>query len=506
MKKGILFITILSLTLCFSCRREKKELYEPASESLDKHKAPQWFSDAKFGIFIHWGVYAVPAYHEWYLVFYSPKARYGKNLGGPPYTAAQGELSDSMFNANIRKGANEYHRKNFGVDFDYDQFIPMFKAEKYDPESWAKLFKKAGARYVVLTAKHGEEFAMWPSKFTPRNAMDMGPHRDLAGDLVKAIRAEDMKMGFYHNTTYSFWDERFPNKEWVAYMNNSIKELVDMYHPDILWGDVLFSPERNEQGEALGAKYFNTLELLAYFYNNSPDPSQVVANDRFDMVKAINPDSKKALSNSIYRHEYARWKLGDNLALLGDFQTPERRKVDEIFDFPWECCDALDPTSWGYNKNLPDDKYMSTDQLVDHLVDIVSKNGNLLINVGPRADGTIPEAQQERLTGIGKWLEINGEAIYGTRHWDKFGEENVRFTSKGDNILYAISLDWPGEKLTIKSLKDWDKSRIKSIHLLGVKEQLQWELSDEGLIINCPVQKPCDYAFAFKIKHKSKAR
>ena len=279
-----------------------------------------------------------------------------------------------------------------------------------------------------------------------------------------------------------------------------------MYQPDILWGDVLFSPERNEQGEALGAKYFNTLELLAYFCNNSPDPSQVVANDRFDMVKAINPDSKKALSNSIYRHEYARWKLGDNLALLGDFQTPERRKVDEIFDFPWECCDALDPTSWGYNKNLPDDKYMSTDQLVDHLVDIVSKNGNLLINVGPRADGTIPEAQQERLTGIGKWLEINGEAIYGTRYWDKFGEENVRFTSKGDNILYAISLDWPIEKLTIKSLKDWDKSRIKSIHLLGVKEQLQWELSDEGLIINCPVQKPCDYAFAFKIKHKSKAR
>ena len=123
--------------------------------------------------------------------------------------------------------------------------------------------------------------------------------------------------------------------------------------------------------------------------------------------------------------------------------------MDEIFDFPWECCDALDPTSWGYNKNLPDEKYMSTDQLVDHLVDIVSKNGNLLINVGPRADGTIPEAQQERLLGIGKWLEINGEAIYGTRYWEKFGEDNIRFTRKGDNILYAISLVWPGETLTI---------------------------------------------------------
>ena len=500
--KNILHIILITVILLgYSCREQKKEVYEPTWESLDKHKAPQWFTDAKFGIFIHWGVYAVPAYHEWYLVFYSPKARYGKNLGGPPYTAAQGDLSDSLFNANIRKDANEYHRTNFGVDFDYDEFIPMFKAENYDPESWAKLFKQAGARYVVFTAKHGEEFAMWPSKFTPRNAWDMGPHRDLAGELVKAVRARNMKMGFYHNTTYSFWDERFPNKEWVGYMNNSIKELVDMYHPDILWGDVLFSPERNEKGEDLGAEYFNTLDLLAYFYNHSPDPSQVVANDRFDLVSSVNPDSKKRISNSIYRHEADRWRFSEDLAVIGDYQTPERRKVEEIFESPWECCDALDPTSWGYNKRLPDDKYMSTDQLVDHLVDIVSKNGNLLINVGPRADGTIPEAQQERLIGIGKWLEINGEAIFETSFWEQSGEENIRFTRKGDNILYTISLDWPGEALTIKSLKDWERSKIKSVNLLGAKEPLKWELTDDGLVIHCPPEKPCEHAYVFKIKH-----
>jgi len=163
MKRCIFFIIVLGISLIYSCQQKKEELYEPTWESLDKHKAPQWFSDAKFGIFIHWGVYAVPAYHEWYLVFYSPKSQFGKNLGGPPYTAGQGDFSDSAFNANIRKNANEYHRKNFGVDFDYDRFIPQFTAENYKPESWAKLFKKAGARYVVLTAKHGEEFAMWPS-------------------------------------------------------------------------------------------------------------------------------------------------------------------------------------------------------------------------------------------------------------------------------------------------------------------------------------------------------
>ena len=128
--------------LFFPARQKKVKLYEPTWESLNKHKAPQWFSDAKFGIFVHWGVYAVPAYHEWYLVFYSPKASFGKNLGGPPYTAAQGDLSDSVFNANILKDANEYHRKNFGVDFDYDQFIPMFKAENYDPEAGQNCLKK----------------------------------------------------------------------------------------------------------------------------------------------------------------------------------------------------------------------------------------------------------------------------------------------------------------------------------------------------------------------------
>lgn len=142
MNQSLPIILITGILLGYSCREQKKEVYEPTPESLDKHKTPQWFTDAKFGIFIHWGVYAVPAYHEWYLVFYSPNARYGKNLGGPPYTAAQGDLSDSLFNVNIRKDANEYHRTNFGVDFDYDEFIPMFKTENYDPESWAELLKK----------------------------------------------------------------------------------------------------------------------------------------------------------------------------------------------------------------------------------------------------------------------------------------------------------------------------------------------------------------------------
>ena len=318
----LIIVTALGLFLAGSCQLKKEDQYEPTWESLQKHQVPQWFSDAKFGIFIHWGVYAVPAYHEWYMVFYSPNSQFGKNLGGPPYTAEQGDLSDSLFNANIRKSANEYHRKNFGIDFSYDDFIPLFKAENYDPEAWARLFRKAGAKYVVLTAKHGEEFAMWPSRYTSRNSMDMGPKRDIAGDLAIAVRSEDLKMGFYHNTTYSFYDDRFPNKEWVEYMNNSIKELVDLYHPDILWGDVVVTPVRNDQGEPLGAEHFNSLDLLAYFYNHSSDPDQVVANDRFGLVKSVRTDSRKAISNSVWSSLSNRRNMKIEGALLGDYQTP----------------------------------------------------------------------------------------------------------------------------------------------------------------------------------------
>ncbi len=207
-----------------------KQVYEPTWESLDQHRIPGWFHDGKFGIFIHWGVYAVPAYHEWYVTFMSPKACFGRNLGGSPYTASPDDLEEHVFKANIREDAYNYQRERHGPDFAYDDFIPMFKAEKFAPAEWARLFKKAGAKYVVLTAKHGDEFALWPSGYTDRNAGDMGPHRDLVGDLTEAVRNEGLKMGFYHNTTYSFWDERYPDAEWVEYMNKSIKELVDREH------------------------------------------------------------------------------------------------------------------------------------------------------------------------------------------------------------------------------------------------------------------------------------
>jgi alpha-L-fucosidase len=520
----IIFLSV-AIIMGASCKEKPKKIYSPTSESLATHPTPAWFKDAKFGIFIHWGVYAVPAFHEWYVEFMSPGSTWGNRPAGPPYTAAQGELSDSVFKAETagyRGEANRYQRENYGVDFEYDQFIPMFKAEYFDPATWADLFVKSGAKYVVLTAKHGEEFALWPTRFTNRNAMEMGPQRDLAGDLLKAVRSRGLKMGFYHNTTYSFWDKRYPDKEWVEYMNNSIKELVDLYQPDILWGDVVVSPSLDENGKPWTADHWNSKEIISYFYNHSKNPDEVVTNDRWGIDTApafLNSD--RSISHSLWAQYAKEWKA-ENGALLGDFQTPERRNITQIYNIPWETCDALDPTSWGYNRRTPDDMYMTTNELVDYLSDIVSKGGNLLINIGPKADGTIAEVMQDRLRGIGEWLSVNGEAIYGSRPWSVYGEGptraeigswdnqngeygfksgDIRFTRKG-NILYAILLEWPGSQITINSLKGL---KIKKLSLLGSDEEILWQQQEEGLIVTLPTNPSSPYANTLKLECEEKS-
>jgi len=487
---------------------------------LSSHPVPKWYKNAKFGIFVHWGVYSVPADNEWFLVFMSPQAQFGKNLGGPPYTASQGNLSDSVFHANIRKQANKYQREKYGNNFAYDDFIPMFKARHYNPGKWAALFKRAGARYVIMTAKHGDEFALWPSKYDKRNAMNMGPHQDLVGKLTKAVRSQGIKMGYYINTTYSFWDKRYPSKKWVRYNNNCIKELVDMYHPAILWGDVRIGPARNKKGKPLGANHWNSKKMIAYFYNHSKHPNQVVTNDRWglDMTDSTNLNSRKELSQSIFASR-AR-KMNIHGTLLGDYETPERRNVSKIFRTPWETVDSMDPNSWGYDKFTSKDDYMTTNELVDYLADIVSKGGNLVINIGPKADGTIPKVMQDRLRGIGKWLAVNGEAIYGTQPWAIYGQgptkgevgswnnkENkyhykpgdVRFTKKG-NDLFAILLGWPNDHKIVLKSKKFKRLAINNISMLGSDKKIHWKKTANGLSVSLPSQSVSPYANTLKIQ------
>ena len=455
--------------------------YEPNWESLTQYTVPGWFQDAKLGIFIHWGVYSVPAFgNEWY-----PHGMYKKDQ--PAFT--------------------DHHRQTWGPqsEFGYKDFIPMFTAGKWDPEAWVRLFIEAGARYVVPVAEHHDGFPMYATDLTPWNAARMGPCRDTVADLERVVRGAGLKFGVsshraHHWNYYTHCDE-FDTadpanaglygpahaegepasqaflEDWFA----RTRELVDRFHPDVLWFD--FGWHRDEF-----APY--RPQVTAYYYNQA---------DRWGGEPVLN-----------YKD-----KFPDGVAVY----DIERGKLDDIRSDYWQTDTSVSYQSWGY---VDGDQFKSVTTLVHDLVDIVSKNGNLLLNIGPRADGTIPDEAAERLRGVGRWLRVNGEAIYGTRPWHTFGEgptqvvtghmkekdaapftaADIRFTTKGSD-LYAIVLAWPGKQVTLTSLGSGSAVRadaIEDIVLLGSGQALEWSQSEHGLTIALPDARPCEHAFALRIR------
>jgi alpha-L-fucosidase len=474
----------------FSINAIGQNPYQANWESLKKYTVPDWFRDAKFGIFIHWGPYAVPAfggrsYGEWY-----------------PYNMYR--QGNSVF---------KHHVEKYGTldKFGYKDFIPIFKAEKFNPDEWAKLFKDAGAKYVVPVAEHHDGFAMYKTSLSKWNAYEMGPKRDIVGELANSVRKEGMVFGvsshraehwfyFYNGRLFNsdvndpeyqdFYGPAeeggydFPNHPMTAdFLNDWLlrcTELVDRYQPQLFWFDQWIERDGYQP-------YLKT--FASYYYNHAYQWSKdVVINYKYRAF----PESAAVLDI-------------------------ERGKVAGIRDLPWQSDDAVGFNSWGY---IEGDRYKSAQFLIDELIDIVSKNGNLLLNVGPRADGTIPEEQQHLLLNIGEWLKVNGEAIYGTRPWRIFGEgpaksiggdhidrkiipytyEDIRFTAKG-NALYAIPLVVPKDGLTIKSLSNKEPElKIASVELVGSKEKVNWSQGSSGVIIKTIKKYPSDYAAVFKIE------
>jgi len=471
--------------------------YEPTWESLRNYSVPEWFKDAKLGIFIHWGVYAVPAFNnEWY-----PRFMY----------------RDEMI---PRRGVNFYqhHLEHHGhsSEFGYKDFIPLFKAEKWAPTAWVDLFKKAGAKYVVPVAEHHDGFPMYDCSFTNWNAAQMGPCHDTVAELAAEVRKAGLKFGVSShrafNWRYYTFSEAFdtnnpdycklygvphPEEAPVSYefildWYARTRELVDKFSPDVLWFDFGWHRDEFEPWRP---------RVAAYYYNH-------------------------ALANGYEPVLQYKDKLPDGVAVL----DIERGKLDDIREHYWQTDTSVSYRSWCY---IEDDEIKTVTTIVHDLVDIVSKNGNLLLNVGPRPDGTIPEEAVSVLLGLGQWLDINGEAIYGTRHWQVYGEgptevsaaqfrereskpftgQDIRFTTKG-NVLYAICLGWTEGKCTVKSLGSEEPvaaEAIASITMLGCAEypkgdeQLTWSQDENGLTIQMPSEKPCEHAYAFKIVLKSPA-
>jgi alpha-L-fucosidase len=481
----VVFLTAFMLQLwMLSCEKpEPKIVYEPTWESLKQHKLATWFDDAKFGIFIHWGVYSVPAFaSEWY----------------PHHMYIEGS---EIYN---------YHVETYGhpSEFGYKDFIPMFKAENWDPDAWAELFHKAGAKYVVPTAEHHDGFAMWASDLTEWDAMDMGPKRDLIAELEGPVRSRGMKYApsyhrahsWYYYTCKDDYDTCDPKykglystphedgpatEEWLIDWKNRWEEIRDRFKPDFLWFDFGW-------GQTEFHPYAK--QLIADYYNIAQEWGKEVAvvNKTIRRPPMIPKD-------------------------VGDFIELDHMRMDSVSTRKWECPTYMGGGSWAYNKAAKPEDYKKAEELVEMLIDVVSKNGNLLLDVGPKADGTIPDIQKDRLLKIGAWMDVNSKAIYSTRPWTTFGEgpanieegakygdeleytsEDIRFTTKG-STLYAIVMDWPEESVLIKSLKNVSDDKIKSVMLLGSDAPLEWQQTANGLTVSMPDQKPCEYAYTLKI-------
>jgi len=460
--------------------------YAPNWDSLYKvDEAPEWFRDGKFGIYFHWGVYCVPEFgSEWY-----PRHMY-----------------DGRF--------TEHHKKTYGDPgaHPYTKFVPKFTAEHFDADEWAELFKQAGARYAGPVAEHHDGYAMWDSAVTPWNAADTGPKRDLTGELARAIRQRGMRfVATFHHARNNTWKNGekwtghydgvknkypdllkdrqaailygyMPRDQFVDFWLAKLGEVIDQYQPDLIWFDSWLHEIPVEQQQ----------RFLAFYYNRAAQWGRPVVVTR----------KQKDLPLEV---------------AVEDF---EKGRADRITAHPTLTDDTISKGSWCYTANL---SIKSSTMVLHDFIDLVSKNGQLLLNISPKADGTIPDEQRKVLLDMGAWLKVNGDAIYSTRPWEVYGEgptrqkksghfiglidytaRDLRYTrSKDGKTLYAITLGWPEEAVTLHSVKIDDDSAGKVV-LLGHDEPLKFEVNDrKQLIIHAPAlaeaDRPCDHAFAFKL-------
>lgn len=496
---------VMAIASAFTTLSANDERYLADWGSLASHdEAPEWFRDAKFGIYFHWGVYSVPEFgNEWY----------------PRWMHVEGHKHRKKYDYYT------HHIETYGPasEFGYHDFVPMFKAEHFDADEWALLFQAAGARFAGPVAEHHDGFAMWDSDVTPWNAMDKGPKRDITGELASAVRKRGMKLvtTFHHarnlqryrdiadeertrdvsprirfrHSHYPFHKEMPPasddpelrllygnmeEKEWLDRMwLGKLHEVMDRYQPEMIWFDSWLDQIPEDYRMRFCADYLNR------------------AGEWGKDVLIVRKQDDMPISVSIE-----------------DF---EKGRMDRLTESCWLTDDTLSKGSWSYTKDL---EIKPTKMVLHSLIDIVSKNGCLLLNISPKADGTIPENQKNVLLEMGEWLSVNGEAIYETRPWSHFGEgptrlgksggfikevsyspKDIRYTrSKDDTLLYAIVMGVPEADAGIL-LESVDSRfiQIEDISLLGSEAEIKWELVEKGLSITMPEDIPNDLALVFRI-------
>ncbi|CAL7935329.1 unnamed protein product [Xylocopa violacea] len=414
--------------------------YSPTWDSLDSRPLPEWYDDAKLGIFIHWGVFSVPSFgSEWFW---------------------------NNWQENTSTIYRDFMKERYPPSFTYQDFAREFTAEFFNATQWSKMFEASGAKYVVLTSKHHEGYTLWPSKYSfSWNSMDVGPQRDLIGELATAVRSlTNLKFGLYHSM-YEWYNplylsDKSTNFKTQTFVKQKIipelHELIEKYKPEVVWSDGDWDAPDT---------YWQSKEFLAWLYNESPVKDTVVVNDRW--------------GRGIPCHH-------------GDFYTcTDRYNPGVLLPHKWENCMTIDRKSWGFRRNAVLSEYFTLSELVKELVVTVSCGGNLLMNVGPTKDGIISPIFEERLRGIGDWLKINGEAIYNTKPWANTQNDtltnSVWYTqNKRTKEIYAIILEWPETGvLHLGSLK---ATTVTQMSLLGSKLLIKWKEGSKELTVSLPAE------------------
>ncbi|MGC9344221.1 MAG: alpha-L-fucosidase, partial [Bacteroidales bacterium] len=436
--KNLILTAVFLLLLIFdSCTSEPRDFFSTETPE-EKNERMQWWRDGRFGMFIHWGAYSIPAGYY------------------------QGEEV---------QGLAEWIMDGAGIPVEeYEQIAAELNPQHFDPANWVSLAKQAGMKYLTITSKHHDGFCLWDSKVTEYDIVDHSPY---GRDVLKMVKEECEKQGIEFCLYYSTMDWHHPQakgEEFPLYLENymkpQLKELIENYHPSMLWFDGQWIEEWTEE---MGRDLYN------YLRNLDPD---IIINDRIGK-RETDEDSP------------------------GDYQTPEQLIMTDILDDDWETCMTMND-NWGFKKG--DDNWKSTDMLLQNLVDIVSKGGNYLLNIGPDADGVVPVISVTRLQEIGRWMDINGEIVYDGKPFQFFSEgEKIRYIqSRNEDYLYLASFDWPEEYLHFKYVVPEENS---TIHLIGYEKALEWEAGDWGVKVKIPEElqgdpskRPSDHIWVFKMK------
>lgn len=465
---NLLIANILFLNVNAQYFDSSKPPYFPTQESISTHESPTWFNNAKLGIFIHWGLYSVPAYATAYKPF-------NEGLKQDPIHWFKNNAYAEWYLNTLRiKGSPtyEYHKKKYGEDFDYYLFSKTFREQvkKWNPEEMAEIISETGARYVVLTTKHHDGYPLWPTKVTNNCMPEVCEYldRDVVGELTQAIKDKSMRMGLYYSGGLDWTFSQTPivdtkppsldapnSVEYALIADAHMRELIAKYKPDVLWGDIGYP----DKGDILG--------IAADYYNLNPDG---VMNNRWN-----NP-------------------------AINDFTTPEYTKYDQIVKHKWESNRGLG-YSFGFNQFEDEKQTISSKELIHLLIDVVSKNGNLLLNIGPKPDGSIPEIQKARLKDLGDWLKVNGEAIFDSNPWVAFGSKTqsgkeIRFTSKGD-MIYIFLLETPS---SVEYIDEILVSKLDSIEILGSNIKVECSSNQTGTNFSFSEILQSQFAYVLKLK------